>query len=196
MDTIANPETAAAEKKGDVLELVRRAKAGDEAVLPELRRLLNDEKVVEALGGHLAKLAEQSFIRSAAGTDLAFREAAVRKLEMLRAELAGPSPTPVEKLLVERAVACWLAVQDAEIRYAQTRAEPGRASEALHQRRMDGAHRRFLSALKTLMLARKLALPALQLVNVSQQQINVVAVKDRLNDPDASRTIGHNQDCP
>ena len=39
------------------------------------------------------------------------------------------------------------------------------------QRRMDRAHRRFLSTLKTLAAVRRLALPALQ-INVARQQVN------------------------
>jgi hypothetical protein len=39
------------------------------------------------------------------------------------------------------------------------------------QRRIDRAHRRFLSTLKTLATVRRLALPALQ-INVAGQQVN------------------------
>ena len=39
------------------------------------------------------------------------------------------------------------------------------------QRRIDRAHRRFLSTLKTLAAVRRLALPALQ-INVARQQVN------------------------
>src|SRR5262245_53031389 len=100
----------------------------------------------------------------------------LRKLELLRAELAGPSPSPVERLLVERAVACWLQVQDADVRYAQ--AQPGGPSTAHNeflQRRMDRAHRRYLSALRTLALVRKLAVPVLQVNVAHKQQVNVGA---------------------
>ena len=39
------------------------------------------------------------------------------------------------------------------------------------QRRMDRAHRRFLSTLKTLAAVRRLALPAVQ-INLARQQVN------------------------
>lgn len=42
----------------------------------------------------------------------------------------------------------------------------------LHQRKIDAAHRRFLSAVRTLAQIRKLALPNLQ-VNIGQNQVNV-----------------------
>jgi hypothetical protein len=121
--------------------------------------------------GDLAAQAEQSFVRAAAGKNLAFREGLLAKLQALRGELSGPSPTPLERLLVERVVACWLQVQDADIRYAQLGNVPLSQAEYA-QRRMDRAHRRFLSAVKALALVRKLALPVLQ-VNIAQQQVNM-----------------------
>jgi hypothetical protein len=41
------------------------------------------------------------------------------------------------------------------------------------QKRIDAAHRRYLSAIKTLATVRKLALPALQ-VNIARRQVNVL----------------------
>ena len=95
-------------------------------------------------------------------------------MELLRAELLGPTPTPLERLLVERVVACWLQVQDADVRYAQAK-NPSFALGDYLQRRMDRAHKRFLTAARTLALVRRLALPVLvQQVNVAaQQQVNV-----------------------
>jgi len=152
-------------------KLLQRAQRGDASTLPVLRKMLEDPVTVDVLGGNLAQQAEHSFIRAAAGEDLSFREALTRKLELLRQELAGPNPTPVERLLVERIVACWLQVQDADIRYAQAKNLSVQWSE-YQQRRMDHAHRRYLSALKTLALVRKLAVPVLQ-VNIARKQVNV-----------------------
>jgi hypothetical protein len=151
--------------------LVKRAEKGDPSTLPALRRLLGDPEAV-GLFGDLAKLAENSFVRAAAGDNLLFQESLTRKLELLRAELAGPNPSPLERLLVERVVACWLQVQDADVRYAQaTNLSGQRLDDFL--KRMDRAHQRYLSALKTLALVRKLALPVLQ-VNIARNQVNVV----------------------
>ena len=63
---------------------------------------------MESCGGNLTLQVERSLIEAAAGKNLAFREALGPKLDRMRAELAGPSPTPVERLLVERIVTCWL----------------------------------------------------------------------------------------
>jgi hypothetical protein len=158
----------------ELRKLIKRARAGDASTLPALRKLLQDPARVDMLGGDLARQAELSFILAAAGEDLAFKEALARKLALLRADLAGTNSTPVERLLVERVVACWLQVQDADVRYAQAKNLSPDGCE-YHQRRMDRAHRRYLSAIKTLALVRKLAVPVLQL-NIARQQVNVAAV--------------------
>jgi hypothetical protein len=150
---------------------LKRARSGDTSTLPALRKMLENPATVDCLGGDLARQAEVSLVKAAAGDDLAFLEAISRKLELLRAELNGTDPTPVERLLVERVVACWLQVQDADVRYAQAK-DLSMERGDYYQRRMDRAHKRYLSAIKTLALVRKLALPVLQ-VNIARRQVNV-----------------------
>jgi hypothetical protein len=160
--------------KGDTapfVEFMDRARKGDKSTVPTLRKILKDRNAVESLGGNLAKKAEEAFITTAAGEHLVFREALTAKMELLRAELAGPNPTPIERLLVERVVACWLQVQDADVRYAQAKDLSLKWYE-YYQRRMNHSHKRYLSALKTLALVRKLAIPVLQ-VNIAKKQINM-----------------------
>ena len=153
--------------------LIARARKGDRSTLPEVRRILSDPDEVDALGGDLALQAEASFVQALAGKDLVLTEALPRKLDALRAELAGPNPTPVERLLVERVVASWLQVQDADVRYAQRQGSMTLEQGDYYQRRMDRAHKRYLAALRALALVRKLAVPVLQL-NVARRQVNVV----------------------
>jgi hypothetical protein len=155
----------------EFLEVLKRAEKGDASTLPVLRILLQSSDEVERLGGNLARQAEQSLIAAAAGKNLSFKLALIRKLELMRAELEGSDPTPVERLLVERIVACWLQVQDADVRYAQAKGL-GMEWGTYYQRRMDRAHKRYLSAIKALAVVRKLAVPVLQ-VNIARKQINV-----------------------
>jgi hypothetical protein len=153
---------------------VKAAQGGDASTLPALRKLLRNPAAVRLFGGELAGIAEMAFVNAMAGDNLGFREAAVRKLELLRSDLLGPDPTPVERLLVERVVACWLQVQDAEIRYAQNAGKLTMTQGDYHQRRMNTANRRFLAAVRTLATVRKLAVPVLQ-VNIARRQVNVAA---------------------
>jgi len=149
-------------------ELLKRGRSGDPS---SLQKILQNPDLVDGFGGNLAMQAEVSFVNALAGDDLVFKEVLKRKMERLRAELAGPNPTPIERLLVERVVACWLQVQDADVRYAQAKDLSTKWGE-YYQRRMNHAHKRYLSALKTLALVRKLAVPVLQ-VNIAKKQINV-----------------------
>jgi hypothetical protein len=142
----------------DLPRLIERARAGDASTLPQLRQLLASPAAVDRWGGNLADLA---FVQAAAGKNLLAREALLRKLELLRAELAGPSPTALERLLVERVVACWLQLQDADVRFAQGQHTLKSVEIDYFQRRMDRAHHRFLSAVKALALVRRLDLPVL-----------------------------------
>jgi hypothetical protein len=161
-------------KPDDIRALIDRARKGDESTLPALRILLQNTTHVENLGGNLAVQTEITLIDAAAGKNLLFTEALARKLKNLRAELAGPSPTPVERLLVERIVTCWLQLQDADIRYAQAK-DLSITQADYHQRRIDRAHKRFLSAVKSLATVRRLAVPVLiGQVNIAQKQVNNV----------------------
>lgn len=154
-----------------IYQLIRRAEAGDAQTLPALRQLLQEPALVDVCGGDLARQAERSLIDKAAGKNLAFKEGLLRKTELLRRELAGPTPTAMEKLLVERVVTCWLHLHDVQIRFVQSQ-DLSIAQADYQQRALDRCHRRYLSALKTLALVRKLALPVLQ-VNIAEKQVNV-----------------------
>jgi hypothetical protein len=101
------------------------------------------------------------------------REAVNRKLALLRSELEGPAPTPLERLLAERAALCWFQVNSYEDQFERCRDLNIRQAD-FHQRKIDAAHRRFLSAVKTLATVRKLALPAIQ-VNIAKKQVNVAS---------------------
>jgi hypothetical protein len=82
-------------------------------------------------------------------------EAVRRQLAEVRAELAGPDPSPLEKILADRAVACWLQVQFVDISYTQMQgASPAWCGTA--ERRQSAANGRFLAAVKALAVVRRL----------------------------------------
>jgi hypothetical protein len=168
---IQRPAAAAWKKPVDEINaLVRRAQGGDASTLPELRKLLDCPEGVTALGGDLARGAEELLLVMFCGKNLCSREAITRKMADLRAELCGPNAPPVERLLAERAVACWLHLYQVENVYA------GKESMSLplaqhYQKCIDRAHKRYLSALKALADVRKLGI-TLQL-NIARKQVNV-----------------------
>ena len=121
--------------------------------------------------GELARAAQGSIIQRMGGEDnLLVREVYVRKLDAMRQELAGPEPSPLERLLADRIITCWLHVNHAEAIFAQGEFTLPEAD--FHQRRISRAHQRYLSAIRTLAQVRKLLGPTVQ-VNIANQQVNV-----------------------
>jgi hypothetical protein len=157
---------------GEIVGLIRRAEQGDESILPQLQALFDGDRgarLVEAFGGDMARTAEQLMVARSSGENMVVREALHRKLAALRAELAGPDPTPIERLLAERAALCWLGVNEFEAAAAQQLGPISIDQADYEQRRLDRAHKRFLMALRTLTAVRKMAVPALQ-INVAMRQ--------------------------
>ena len=102
--------------------------------------------------------------------DLASKELLRHQLESMRIEVAGENPSPLERLLAERVVATWLQVQLFEGLYAVGMKNETLSQGDYRQKRLDRAHRRHLSAVRTLAQMRKLG-PAVQ-INIAEKQIN------------------------
>jgi hypothetical protein len=150
-------------KQDEVLErlqrLVQRAEQGDASVLAELRAALDRNAWVWERYGDLAQQSQAAWLQLIAGSNLMLHEATSRKAAQLRAELAGPAPSPVERLLIERVIACWLQTNYADAAYAQLKGNaPGQHMAAL--RRQGAAQQRYLQAMRALVTIRKLLRPA------------------------------------
>jgi hypothetical protein len=121
--------------------------------------------------GNLAKTARESLIRTLGGDkNLVVQEAHARKCTALMAELAGPQPSPLERLLVERIVLCWLHLHYAEVLYNQNLEKFTLRQDEFYQQRISKAQARYLSAIRTLAQVRRLGVPEVQ-VNIGQQQV-------------------------
>jgi hypothetical protein len=80
--------------------------------------------------------------------------------------VAGETPSPLEQLLVDRVVVCWLQVSYYDSLIAQT-CDSTPARFRLLQQHHDGAHRRYLAAIKTLATVRKLLTPSRSPVEIA-----------------------------
>lgn len=158
----------------DTAALLERAMAGDPTcgkLLDALMELPDRGTKIIAAFGNLPHYAEQLVIGAAAGENLLVKAAVEGRMKKLREELAGPEPTPIERLLAERAAYCWLVLWKYEYHLANAKDLPS-GRELFHHRRIDAAHRRYLSSLRTLAQIRKLQLPAVQ-INLAGNQVNV-----------------------
>jgi hypothetical protein len=70
-----------------------------------------------------------------------------------------PTPTPVEKLLIDRVVVCWAQCYLADLDELH-KARAGTPQEVQAHRRQTAAQTRYLAALKQLAVLRKLLRPA------------------------------------
>ena len=87
-------------------------------------------------------------------------------------QLEGEDPTPIERILAERASLSWFVVHWYEDSFVERIDEMTIPQAVFHQGRIDRAHARFVAAVKALAQVRKLAVPALQL-NIARNQVNV-----------------------
>ena len=142
-----------------------RAEAGDGEARKELRRMVrsSSEEVI-GRASDVGRRAGRTLARSAAGGDPLTEEALCAKLDLMRAEIAGEDPTPLEVLLTERVVSLWMLTSLLEVLMAsQYRRNVGDGSERLspsyliqQSRILEGATRRYLAAIRELARVRKL----------------------------------------
>jgi hypothetical protein len=110
MATDGDREESAQDVLTRVKEWYERAKGGNVALLKGLRSLLESHPDFVQRYGDLARRAERAWIALAAGNDPYFQETIAHSAEAQRAELTRPGASPIEKLLVERVVACGMQV--------------------------------------------------------------------------------------
>jgi hypothetical protein len=152
--------------------LLKRANEGDKDAVAQICEAVRDNKEFWRQVGDLGRITLQVQLKVMYGEDLVLQNGIQRCLAAMREELLSPESTPLESLLVDRIVACWLQVQYADGIYAQRMENLDIRWNELYQKRQDRAHRRFVSACKALATVRKLAAPVLQ-VNIGEKQVNV-----------------------
>jgi len=172
----------------DYSEVIDRAEQGDRSVLPRLREILEHYPDIADELGDLTKMARFALRSRCRSDGLLLGEALEAREASLSAEIAGPNPTILERLLSDQVVLCWQHLRYLEIKYGQAQSYTLREGEYF-ERCLDRAQRRYLSAIKTLAQVRKLGLPALQ-VNIAAEggkQVNLVqgrsnGIHNRRND--------------
>jgi hypothetical protein len=133
-----------------LLELNRRAKAGDQTAVEELRRLLDEHPEIWRKVGDLASLAHRTWLRLAASVDPLTTEAVARHVADLETRLTGDDPSPLERLLVQQAVIAWLRLQHATLEAARETGEKSLPKAGFNVRRVESAQRCFDMSLKSL----------------------------------------------
>ena len=153
------------ETRGRLAELravSAKAEAGDTEARKELKQKLRESSPeVIARASDIGRKAQHVLIRAASGgaplTELALSE----RLDMMRSEVAGENPTPLEVLLTERVVSCWMLVELFDALMAgQLNKDNEHRTPISYTLKMlkwqESANRRYLAAIRELARVRKL----------------------------------------
>ena len=164
----------------ELRELSGKAESGDKVAGKELRRKVKEASPqVIARASDVGRKAQNLLVDTASGGDPLTKGALSGRLDMMRAEIAGEDPTPLEVLLTERVVACWLLVElfevlmSAQLWKGMSKENRVPLSYTLQMLRwQESANRRYLAGIRELARVRKLEAgsPAMQ-VNT---QVNIL----------------------
>ena len=137
---------------------------GDKKARGELRRALREsEPEVVREASELARMGQRFLIKTAARGEALAEEALVVRLDTMRSKIAGPDPSPLEVLLVEKIVsACMLTELLDLLLSAQLTTELPKKQQMSHSFLkfylgwQERAHRRFVSSIRELARVRRL----------------------------------------
>jgi hypothetical protein len=163
---------ASAPPREELTTLLRQAQAGDRRVLPALKTHMDAHPEYWVQQGNLSREIRDLLITQLSVGDLARHEAITRCCAAQEQALAGPTPSPLEVLLVSDIITCWLDLDRWRLTSVALDKAPTRGDQQAVQMRLDAAHNRWLKAVKTLAQIRKLGVPVVQ-INVAAQQTNV-----------------------
>lgn len=124
--------------------------------------------------GDLEIQARASFARALGGKEGVYLKVSAEwKAKELLDAIAGPAPSPLERLLASRIATCWIELHALDLMVAQE-VKPGvgrlgpDAIDAADKRR-GRAHKRYLAAIHELALVRRLLVPAVR-VHIDQRR--------------------------
>ena len=147
-------------------ELVDKARNGDKSAMPAVREWLRNEGgyLVDPFGSPAARAQEKAV--ETFSSCVVTRAAADEKLARLSRELAGENPTPLERLLADRVAFSWFTLYRLETRLANDAGQQYTYLNYLDQR-IGHAHRRFLSAARSLAVVKRLGVSSVLSVTES-----------------------------
>lgn len=130
--------------------LRERANRGDRQAQAALVKYLDAHPELWGVFGDPARHAEMSLVESIANGEWLTTQAIPRRAAEMRRQLSRPSASPLEKLAVQRLVACWLHLQHVESMCA--RADGKLEGAKLWLQRQQQAHKLYAAAEKSLLL--------------------------------------------
>ena len=139
----------------DLQALVAQARAGDVEVLPALRQMLASQPQIWQQCADLGGNELRRWIERLSQGDPLAEESLLLKIQEMKIEVGGCAPTPLDALLVDRILVCWLQLQQADGLASQIDGMLPKLA-TLILRRQKHAHRQFLTAVQTLAIVWRL----------------------------------------
>jgi hypothetical protein len=157
-DSTASSPKPQMSRLDSVRELILR---GHPEAIPRLHILLDDCPEVWQDAGDLARRGQHQWIeRIVINGDMSkamvTKASIARKVEALKAELAGPDASPLEKLMIERLATCWLAVEHADLAACHALGTQNLPLQKFCLLRQEQALKRFNAATEALARIRRL----------------------------------------
>ena len=134
--------------------LVRMQKGDQQAKVQFVRNYPSLWSEILERAGELGKNTIKALVENLSGDDLLASEGISTKVSRLRGELGGENPTPLEQLLVDRIISCWLQANHADLQVAGRR-NMTPAQSRFFERWQNQANRRFTRGCKDLAVVQK-----------------------------------------
>jgi hypothetical protein len=164
-------------------DLVSRITAGDESAREELRAFLAARPLILEVA-HVRRRTEEAWLDLASGGDPVRREALIVRLTAMRSDLLGPSPQPIEHLLVDLIVLAWLETQLSSLWEAGSfDKDCSQVQRKYLEQRVRQAHRRMAMGTKHLALVRRLLGPVEEAYDPTMEAPYKHADVDDVDDP-------------
>ena len=144
----------------------------DDETAGRLRKYLVEHPEVYDMVGRVAYVTAEQMLTHMVKHD-GLRIAISEEMELMRDNLGYASAAPIERMMIDHIVMCWVRLQLVEMEYTEVIVRRGAVKYIEHvEKRLNAAQRRYIRATEASTRIRKLIsqTPALQ-VNIANQQI-------------------------
>ena len=151
-------------KLGELVKNTHKDKPKQED-LAALRRFFDEDPELWRATGNMARRTLDHLLRTYYSQSAYVQECVTRRVEEMRDQLSYLESSPLEMVLIEQILVCWVNLYVLEINSATKLCEAHSTATGLYwDRRLNGAQRRFRRACETLARVRRLSrnTPALQ----------------------------------
>jgi hypothetical protein len=127
----------------------------------ELRRLLQENPRMWKWAGDVSRRATDHVIKTYSGKPALSEESQQRAVELMREEYGHKDAPPLERMLIEQIIICWLCLNSLTVAHTSKTYESHNTETGLYwDRRLTNAQRRFTRAVESLAKVRALTAAA------------------------------------